>query len=101
MGLEVASPSLLGRKTGAPRKLYWAAGRQQAMRDGPWKYVRELNGQKPAALYNLEQDRGERTNLAKKEAGRLAAMKKDYSAWQKDVASGATRQPPVPANRKK
>ncbi|MFP6738594.1 MAG: sulfatase/phosphatase domain-containing protein, partial [Planctomycetota bacterium] len=94
-------PGFLGKQPPGPRKVYWGAGRQQAMRDGPWKYVRELKGQKAAALYNLEQDRGEQKNLAKKEAARLAAMKKDYSAWQKDVAAGATRQPPVPASRKK
>jgi len=94
--------SLLGKQrvTGGTRKLYWGAGRQQAMREGPWKYVRELKGQKVAALYNLSTDPGERNNLAKKNPTRLASMQKDYAAWAKDVANGATRQPPIPGNKR-
>ena len=71
------------------------------MREGPWKYVRELKGQKAAALYNLASDPGERNNLAKKNPTRLASMQKSYAAWAKEVATGATRQPPVPGSRKK
>ena len=93
-------PSLLGKKPAAPRKLYWSAGRQQAMRDGPWKYVRELKGQKAAALYNLSSDQGEKNNLAGKDPARLASMRKDYAAWRKDVAAGATKQPPIPGTKK-
>ena len=93
-------PSLFGKKPPGQRKLYWSAGRQQAMRDGPWKYVRELKGQKAAALYNLSSDQGEKNNLAGKDPARLASMRKDYAAWRKDVAAGATKQPPIPGTRK-
>ncbi len=93
-------PSLFGKKPSGQRKLYWSAGRQQAMRDGPWKYVRELKGQKAAALYNLSSDQGEKNNLAGKDPARLASMRKDYAAWRKDVAAGATKQPPIPGTRK-
>ena len=70
------------------------------MRQGPWKYVRELKGQKAAALYNLSSDPGEKQNLAGKEPERLASMQKDYAAWRKDVADGATKQPPIPGGKK-
>ena len=93
-------PSLLGKKNGGGRKLYWSYGRQQAMRQGPWKYVRELKGQKAAALYNLSSDPGEKKNLARKNPERLASMQKDYAAWRKDVADGATKQPPIPGTKK-
>ncbi|MCH2581926.1 MAG: sulfatase-like hydrolase/transferase, partial [Planctomycetes bacterium] len=93
-------PSLFGKKPPGQRKLYWSAGRQQAMRDGPWKYVRELKGQKAAALYNLSSDPREKNNLAGKDPERLASMQKDYAAWRKDVAAGATKQPPIPGTRK-
>ena len=93
-------PSLFGKKPAGQRKLYWSAGRQQAMRDGPWKYVRELKGQKAAALYNLSSDQGEKNNLAGKDPARLASMRKDYAAWRKDVAAGATKQPPIPGTKK-
>jgi arylsulfatase A-like enzyme len=93
-------PSLFGKKPPGQRKLYWSAGRQQAMRDGPWKYVRELKGQKAAALYNLSSDQGEKNNLAGKDPARLASMRKDYAAWRKDVAAGATKQPPIPGTKK-
>ena len=93
-------PSLFGKKPPGQRKLYWSAGRQQAMRNGPWKYVRELKGQKAAALYNLSSDQGEKNNLAGKDPARLASMQKDYAAWRKDVAAGATKQPPIPGTRK-
>ncbi|MDE0738530.1 MAG: sulfatase-like hydrolase/transferase [Planctomycetota bacterium] len=93
-------PSLFGKKPAGQRKLYWSAGRQQAMRDGPWKYVRELKGQKAAALYNLSSDQGEKNNLAGKDPARLASMRKDYAAWRKDVATGATKQPPIPGTKK-
>ena len=93
-------PSLFGKKPPGQRKLYWSAGRQQAMRNGPWKYVRELKGQKAAALYNLSRDQGEKNNLAGKDPARLASMRKDYATWRKDVAAGATKQPPIPGTRK-
>ena len=93
-------PSLLGKNPGSARKLYWSFRRQQAMRQGPWKYVRELKGQKAAALYNLSSDPGEKQNLAGKEPERLASMQKDYAAWRKDVADGATKQPPIPGGKK-
>jgi len=93
-------PSLFGKRSAGQRKLYWSAGRQQAMRDGPWKYVRELKGQKAAALYNLSSDQGEKNSLAGKDPARLASMRKDYAAWRKDVAAGATKQPPIPGTKK-
>ncbi|MCH2368619.1 MAG: sulfatase-like hydrolase/transferase, partial [Planctomycetes bacterium] len=93
-------PSLLGKNPGSARKLYWSYGRQQAMRQGAWKYVRELKGQKVAALYNLSSDPGEKNNLAGKDPARLASMRKDYAAWRKDVTDGSTKQPPIPGGKK-
>ena len=49
------------------------------------------------ALYGNDLD----TLTEKYRQARSSAGKPGTSAWQKDVAAGATRQPPVPANRKK
>ncbi|MCH2181288.1 MAG: arylsulfatase [Mariniblastus sp.] len=56
--------------------LYWELGNQQSVRSGPWKLYRhaDKNGEIRADLFNLEQDLGQKKNLAKEEPEQLKKM---------------------------
>ena len=62
--------------------LYWELGGQQALRAGPWKAVRTgmhripPGGAPQTRLYNLDDDVGERKNLAKERPEVLARMER-------------------------
>lgn len=62
------------------RSLYWRfkANAQSALRKGDWKYVK-LGGKEH--LFNLAQDARERADHAPDFPDRLAAMRKDWEAW--------------------
>jgi arylsulfatase A len=62
-----------GAAVHAPRPLYWRWGGFVAYREGPWKIVVDEALEKPE-LYDLGEDRAETTDLAAREAERLAAM---------------------------
>ena len=73
-------PYLTGVKEGVPHeKLYWHKLWFSAMRDGPWKliYVQDYG----YALYNLEDDLGEKRNLVAQHPARVKAMQEDLDAW--------------------
>jgi len=63
------------------RALFWSYKKQGAMREGPWKLV---NGQ----LYNLDDDLGEKTDLAAGEQARFAEMSRRYEEWHGEVTRG-------------
>jgi hypothetical protein len=55
-----------------------------------WKYLREADGAEH--LFHLPEDIAEQTGLAPREPARLATMKRDYDAWEKDVLrAGASK----------
>ncbi|MBS0450526.1 MAG: sulfatase-like hydrolase/transferase [Proteobacteria bacterium] len=70
------------------RPLHWRMNHrgQRAMRDGEWKYLR-VDGND--YLFNIPQDERERANQAKKEPGRLDAMRAAWEAWNDTM-------PPIP-----
>jgi arylsulfatase B len=67
----------------AERTFYWRAGHRAALRQGPWKIVREAVGGKPGPwqLYNLTADIGEKSDLAAKEPARVAELTERWSQW--------------------
>jgi arylsulfatase A-like enzyme len=80
-------PYLTGDKSGLPHEaLYWRFGQQIALRMGAWKLVKapgggvglgERGGRASTAgaqLYNLQQDIGEKENLADKEPEKLKEL---------------------------
>ncbi len=74
-------PYLDGSKKDAPHdKLYWHKLWFSAMREGPWKliYVQDYG----YALYNLDNDLGEKNNLAKHNPGRVKQMTADLNHWK-------------------
>jgi len=104
----------------SPRKMFWQYGKAMAMRDGDWKLI--LNGGKPiadktglrphihwkaaddgrekVALFHLNDDRSEATNLAERYPERVARMKQTLKVWYDQVQASATPQPtaqPKPA----
>ena len=73
-------PYLNGEKKGAPHEsLFWRAGTQHAARVGNWKLVKERN--KPAAIFNLAKDIGEKQNLATSNPAKLKELQAAYAAW--------------------
>ncbi len=56
--------------------LYWELGNQQSVRSGPWKLYRhaDKNGEIRADLFNLDEDLGQKKNLAKEEPEQLQKM---------------------------
>ena len=67
-----------------PRDLYWRMNhrQQRAMRSGPWKYL-SMDGHD--YLFDLSKDERERANLAKRDPGRLAAMRAAWERWAADL----------------
>jgi len=91
-GVSLASVLLHGEELGA-RNLFWDYNGKQAMRDGPWKLVVGEKGAKKPALFHLDNDLGEKTDLATEQSQRVERMLVEFQAWHADVLSGATQQP--------
>jgi arylsulfatase A-like enzyme len=80
-------PYLTGAATGdAHDRLYWRFAAQRAMREGPWKLVKV--GEK-SWLFNLDDDIGERNDLAAEQPARLAAMEAGFQKWSDSVEQPA------------
>ncbi|WP_038204800.1 sulfatase family protein [Xenophilus azovorans] len=73
---------------GFERDLHWRMNHrgQRALRQGRWKYLR-VDGND--YLFDVEADERERANQARKEPGRLAAMRQAWEAWNDTM-------PPIP-----
>jgi arylsulfatase A-like enzyme len=83
-------PRLEGRMEGPrPGNLYWALGRgridEGRVRSGDWKlhveHERDYTRMKVAALYNLAEDIGEKTDLAAAHPDMTARLLVDYKKW--------------------
>jgi arylsulfatase A-like enzyme len=72
------------------RELFWRMKHrdQRAVRAGAWKYL-AMDGHE--YLFDLGADGRERANLARREPGRLAALRGRFEAWSATM-------PPVPAD---
>ena len=88
-------PALSGQTTAPPHEtLLWrfrfpapeAAHERFAIRQGPWKLVR--NGG-PPALYDLANDPGETVDLTAKEPERAAALRAEWDRWSDTLAEPA------------
>lgn len=81
---RLADPAL----PNSDRALFWRMKYrdQQAMRTGPWKYLRIGEFE---YLFDLSLDERERANRAAREPQRLAAMRQAYADW-------AASMPPIP-----
>lgn len=57
-----------------------------AVRKGPWKLIHWMEEDR-AELFNVVEDIGETKDLAKSEPERVASLKAELAAWQKDVGA--------------
>ena len=99
-------PLLTGGGVERQVPLYWRWGGKVAYRDGDWKIVVDESLEKPE-LYDLATDQHEVTNLAEREAERLAAMMarlRAYTAeveaegpdwWRTEPLNGRKKNPPA------
>ncbi len=83
-------PVLKNPQATIERELFWRMKfrGQRAMRSGEWKYFVNDDGE---FLFDLSKDQRERANLARREAGRLAAMRARFAQWEQSL-------PPIPAD---
>lgn len=72
-------PALRGQTIARKQPLYWEHEGNRAVRDGRWKAVMRFMGQ--WELYDLDRDRTETENLAKRHPERLQAMAADWQRW--------------------
>jgi arylsulfatase A-like enzyme len=81
-----------------PRELYWKMlyRHQQALRAGEWKY---LSVEGDEFLFDLAADPRERANLARRDPGRLAAMRARYRAWDDALPKHPDATYSVPATK--
>jgi len=76
-----------------------SGGRAHALRAGPWKLVFDIQANAPVALYNLDDDLGERTNLigSPEHRDRIEAMDRRYREIRSSPRSTPPLGPAVPA----
>jgi arylsulfatase A-like enzyme len=74
-------PFWIGEKDGAPHEaLFWRFGEQMAVRRGAWKLV-SAPGSNGRELYNLEDDPGEKSNLAASQRGKVTELESAWNEW--------------------
>lgn len=78
-------PILTGKKNSVDRTLYWRTFqriKQEAIRDGKWKYLQDEKGE---YLFDLSTDQQEKNDLKLKEEKRFKKMKEMFGEWEKTV----------------
>lgn len=78
-----------------------------AVRDGKWKFLCEYDGAEPE-LFDMENDRGEKRNVAEEHPRLVAGFTKSCIAWHKSLppdngpqlVGGFRRNPPKKSNKK-
>ena len=87
-GLDLDGVDLTGLLTRGDqlpkRTLFWAYKNQQAVRKGPWKLLIQGNTER---LFNLDNDLAEQNNLAPRHPERVASLRAELVAWQRDVST--------------
>jgi arylsulfatase A-like enzyme len=67
------------------RMLFWRYKKGKAARKGPWKLLVQNNQSK---LYNLDEDLGEKENLALARPDMVKALEDELAAWEQEVSAG-------------
>ncbi len=67
------------------RTLFWRYRKEKAVRKGPWKLL--VQGDK-VRLFNLEEDLGEKENLANKRPDMVKQLEDELAAWEREVSAG-------------
>jgi arylsulfatase A-like enzyme len=69
---------LSGRRDAYDRTLCWRIRRFDAIRSGPWKYLKEPQGEH---LFNVVEDPGEKADLRQVMPDRFEALRAQYQQW--------------------
>jgi len=67
------------------RMLFWRYRKEKTVRKGPWKLLVQNNQSK---LYNLDDDLGEKKNLAEAKPDMVKQLEDELSAWEQEVSAG-------------
>jgi arylsulfatase A-like enzyme len=70
------------------RMLFWRAGSERAVRDGPWKLYSNGNH---TELYNLDNDLGEQRSLTDEEPDLVERLSAAWANWEADVNKSAEK----------
>jgi len=88
-GLNLDGVDLLGMLTRdeklPERTLFWRYRKQKAVRKGPWKLLVQNDN---LTLYNLDDDLGEKNNLAGNKPETVKMLQAELEAWEKEVSAG-------------
>ena len=88
-GLKLDGVDLLGMLTEdgklPERTLFWRYIKERAVRKGPWKLLVQGDNVK---LYNLDEDLGEKKNLAGAKPETVKMLQDELSAWEQEVSAG-------------
>lgn len=77
-------PYIMGQNTARPHQtLFWKKENRAAVRDGDWKLLRFPD--RPAELYNIEEDKAETKDLATTYPAKVRAMYKQLFEWEKTL----------------
>ena len=85
-------PLMTGKASApGPRNLFWRMGRSMAYRSGDWKIVRQVAPRAqpdvPFELFNLSQDPGERTDMAKSTPEILGRLRKEFEEMNRQMVA--------------
>lgn len=80
-------PLLFDERKLPERPLFWRMGRDKAIRKGPWKLC--IKGKKAPELFNLDDDIGEKKDLAKEHPELVSHLQQALSVWEKEVDQSA------------
>ncbi|TKJ33820.1 MAG: hypothetical protein CEE38_19550 [Planctomycetes bacterium B3_Pla] len=78
-------PMLVENKKLPDRTLFWRYRKEKVIRKGPWKLLVQ---DKKVGLYNLDEDLGEKKNLAVAKPGTVKALEDELAAWEQEVSTG-------------
>jgi len=67
------------------RTLFWRYRKERAARKGPWKLLVQGDNVK---LYNLDDDLGEKNNLAGAKQEMVETLQDELAAWEQEVSAG-------------
>lgn len=86
-GVDLA-PLLFEKKPVPDRMLFWRAGRDHAVRHGPWKLLR---AEGKVTLYNLDEDLGEQHDLSAQRSDLVKQLNSAWQRWNREVTASAER----------
>ena len=67
------------------RTLFWRYRKEKAVRKGPWKLL--IQGDR-SKLFNLDEDLGEKKNLAVARPEILKSLEDELTVWEQEVSAG-------------